>query len=112
MIGQGYRSTYDTNRLQDPRILGSGGVAGSPYWPTGFGKGTPKGVLQEIVDLNTKDKPLSTAAVKYVNTVKKPKYPEFIKELLELNARINKKGKLSKKKPAGGGGGGGVVLKK
>ena len=108
IIGQGYRSTYDTNRLQDPRILGSGGVAGSPYWPAGFGKGTPKGVLNEIVDLNTKDKPLSEGAVQYVNSVKKPKWPEFIKELLELNARINKKGKISKKKPSGGGGGGAV----
>lgn len=100
MVGQGYRSTYDTNRLADPRILGSGGVAGSPFWPAGFGKGTPKGVLNEIVDLKAEGKPLSGPALAYLGAVKAGEWAAYIAELI-----------AESQKAATKGGGGGVVTK-
>ena len=88
MIGQGYRSTYDTNELADPRILGSGGIAGSPYWPPGFGKNTPVGVLNEIVGMVSDRKPLSSAAIDYLNKVRAREYAEYVKRLMAENAKL------------------------
>jgi len=75
-VPMGYRSTYDPRRLRDPKLLGTGGIGGSPYWPPGFGQlvgkaGSP--ILQEVVDRYTKSKPISTAGKQFlVSTISSP----------------------------------------
>lgn len=92
---QGYRSTYDISRLYDPKTLGSGGIGGRPMWPAGWSKGKPKQILNEVVNLVGKEKPLSEPAVTYLEN--QTTYKEYIKELLDFNEKV------------GSGGGGGVV---
>jgi len=66
-IPQGYRSTYTVRELFDPKRLGSGGVGGSPYWPTGWGSSVPQPLLQEVIKKYEDNKPLSEGAKTYLS---------------------------------------------
>jgi hypothetical protein len=61
-VPMGYRSSMYAKDLFDPEILGSGGVGGSPFWPTGFGARISSGVQREIIKRSEDGKPLSSAA--------------------------------------------------
>src|SRR3990167_4346518 len=68
-IPQGYRAIGPGISHQfDPARMGTGGIGGKPFWPPGFGKGTPVNILHEITARSTSGTPLSPAAVNYLTS--------------------------------------------
>ena len=86
IVPAGYRSTYFADELINRNRLGSGGVGGQPYWPNGFGKGKPTGILDEIVAVFDKGEPLSNPAIEYLK--RQTSFEEYIKELLKKSISV------------------------